>query len=45
MVRWDKMCKSEKIEGLGFRKVEVINKELLIKLVWRIISEGDNLLI
>lgn len=40
---WDKMCRPKKMGGLGFRKKEATNKAFLSKLVWRVMSDDDNL--
>lgn len=38
---WDKICKSKRLGGLGFRRFEDINMSLLAKMAERIASESD----
>lgn len=37
------MFRLKKMGGLGFMKTEVINRVFLIKLIWRIVYEKDNM--
>ena len=43
MVSWDTLCKPKAYGGLGLKELNVMNKALLMKLSWRIISAKDSL--
>ncbi|KAH9791596.1 putative ribonuclease H protein [Citrus sinensis] len=43
MVSWDTLCKPKAYGGLGLKELNVMNKALLMKLSWGIISAKDNL--
>ncbi|XP_026383776.1 uncharacterized protein LOC113279290 [Papaver somniferum] len=38
-VKWDEVCAPMEEGGLGIRRLEVVNKDLLMKLLWRIETE------
>lgn len=40
MVDWDKICMPG---GLGFKKLNVMNHVLLMKLSWEVVSSSDKL--
>uniref|UniRef100_A0A803QPG7 Reverse transcriptase domain-containing protein n=1 Tax=Cannabis sativa TaxID=3483 RepID=A0A803QPG7_CANSA len=41
LARWEKLCKPTVQGGLGFRKLEDMNKALLAKLAWQFVSKDD----
>ena len=41
---WEDLCQSKSIRGLGIRKTKNINRALLGKQAWRIISEPKSLM-
>ncbi|KAH9670623.1 putative ribonuclease H protein [Citrus sinensis] len=43
MVSWDTLCKPKAYGGLGLKDLNVMNKALLMKLSWGIISAKDSL--
>ncbi|XP_010676027.1 uncharacterized protein LOC104891937 [Beta vulgaris subsp. vulgaris] len=43
LIGWDKICKPKVAGGLGFRKAEVNNQALQMKLLWRIVKNDTNL--
>ncbi|KAH9670553.1 putative ribonuclease H protein [Citrus sinensis] len=43
MVSWDTLCKPKAYGGLGLKELNVMNKALLMKLSWGIISAKDSL--
>lgn len=43
LIGWDRICKPKAVGGLGFRKADVNNRALQMKLLWRIIKEDNNL--
>ena len=43
LISWDRICKPRDIGGLDIRKIEVFNKALQMKLLWKIITEPDNI--
>ncbi|KAH9735416.1 putative ribonuclease H protein [Citrus sinensis] len=43
MVSWDTLCKPKAYRGLGLKELNVMNKALLMKLSWGIISGKDSL--
>lgn len=43
LIGWDKVCRPKKYGGLGINKAENTNKALHIKLIWKIMTELDNL--
>ncbi|XP_026410884.1 uncharacterized protein LOC113306122 [Papaver somniferum] len=40
-VKWDEVCAPFEEGGLGFRRLEVINKALLMELLWKIENEHE----
>lgn len=42
LISWDRICKPKCLGGLGFRKAEVNNKAMQLKLLWRIITYPSN---
>ena len=43
LIGWDKICKNKENGGLNIRKAETMNKALQMKLIWKIITEPDNI--
>ena len=43
MVGWDRICTSKIHGGLGFKKLDVMNHALLMKLTWEIVSNSEKL--
>ena len=43
MIAWDKICRPENREGIGLSKTEAINLTFQCKLIWKIVTEQDNL--
>ena len=43
LIHWDEVCKSKKNGGMGLRKAEETNIALQLKLLWKIISEPENI--
>ncbi|KAH9667242.1 putative ribonuclease H protein [Citrus sinensis] len=43
MVSWDNLCKPKAYGGLGLKDLNVMNKALLMKLSWGVISAKDSL--
>lgn len=43
LIGWDRICTPKAAGGLGFRKADVNNKALQMKLLWHIIKEDNNL--
>ena len=43
MISWDSLCKPKAYRGLGLKDLNVINKALLMKLSWGVISDKDSL--
>lgn len=41
MVNWDTICRPKDKRGLGMREARDINKELLVKLHWRIYTDSS----
>lgn len=39
---WSEICKSKKEGGLGIRNLEAVNKAMLVKAVWNIVTQPDN---
>ena len=42
-INWDKMCRSKSNGGLNIRKSEIMNKALQMKLIWKILTEPENI--
>ncbi|XP_026399279.1 uncharacterized protein LOC113295145 [Papaver somniferum] len=42
-IAWDNINKSKDLGGIGFRDLETFNISLICKLVWKIISDNDEL--
>jgi hypothetical protein len=42
-VKWGEICKSKKDGGLGIKDLRLMNKSLLAKWRWKLLSEGDEL--
>ncbi|KAL0370780.1 UNVERIFIED_CONTAM: putative ribonuclease H protein [Sesamum angustifolium] len=40
-ISWDKMCRSKKDRGMGFRKLHAFNLAMLTKQGWRILNNPD----
>ena len=43
LISWEKICRSRGKGGLGIHKTEDFNQALQIKLLWKIITELQNL--
>ena len=43
LVAWDKVCRPKKLGGLGLRKTAAVNTAFLAKLIWKILTQPDNL--
>ncbi|KAH9736450.1 putative ribonuclease H protein [Citrus sinensis] len=43
MVGWDIICMPRNHGGLGFKKLDVMNHALLMKLTWEVVSNSDKL--
>ena len=43
LIGWDDICKPYDKGGLGIRKTENMNKALQMKLLWKILSEPENI--
>ncbi|XP_059650064.1 uncharacterized protein LOC132295802 [Cornus florida] len=43
-IRWDTLCKSKAVGGLGFKNMEAFNLALLAKMAWRMEVGDDSLL-
>ena len=43
MVGWEKFCMPKNQGGLGFKKINEMNKALLMKLSWEVVSNSDKL--
>ncbi|CAN1762827.1 Putative ribonuclease H protein At1g65750 [Linum perenne] len=41
-VNWQMMCKPKKLGGLGLQSVRQLNRALLMKIVWSLISRRIN---
>lgn len=42
-VNWKKVCKPKNLGGLGIRKMYNVNKALLAKASWKVVSNDDSL--
>ena len=42
-IGWDKICKPKHLGSLGIKKSEATNQALQMKLLWKIMSEPENL--
>lgn len=42
-INWDKICNTKSKGGLNIRKTETMNKALQMKLLWKILSEPENI--
>lgn len=40
-VGWDVLCRAKERGGLGLKRTAEMNKALLAKLAWRVVSQGD----
>ncbi|XP_039054492.1 uncharacterized mitochondrial protein AtMg00310-like [Hibiscus syriacus] len=43
MVAWDKICRSKKFGGMGFRDLSLFNVALLGNQIWRLIQDEHSL--
>ena len=43
--KWDGICQAKSHGGLGIRKTEVMNKSLLGKQAWRILTDSNSLVV
>ncbi|RVW42672.1 putative ribonuclease H protein [Vitis vinifera] len=43
LINWEVVCTQKEKGGLGIRKIDLLNKALLSKWIWRLASEKDNL--
>ena len=43
LVVWDDVCRPKSEGGLGIRRNEDVNKALIIKLGWRILTDNDSI--
>ena len=43
MVGWNKICMLKLKGGLGFKKLDMMNQALLMKLSWEVVSNSDKL--
>ena len=42
-ISWDKICRSKSNGGLSIRKSDLMNKALQMKLIWKILTEPNNI--
>src|SRR6185312_5570931 len=40
---WDAICKPKKEGGLGIRKLELVNKGMLINSAWRLVHDSNSI--
>ena len=43
LINWEEVCAQKEKGGLGLRKIILLKKVLLVKWVWRLAIEKDNL--
>lgn len=41
LLSWDVLCRPKDKEGAGLKRAELMNKALLAKFAWRMITQGD----
>ena len=43
LISWHNICLPKLVGGLGFKRLEIMNKALLLKIAWNLITEPDKL--
>jgi len=43
LVAWDKVCRPKQLGGLGIRKAAAVNTAFMAKLVWKFLTQPENL--